>query len=216
MLTAAEVAKELGLHIDTVRRMPEIALPVYRTRGGHRRYKESDVAKLKGEMPDDSKQHLAVIYSRVSSHDQKQKGDLDRQKIRNMDYCVEQGYKIVATFEECSSGMNDNRPKLKALIEAAQKGKFTKIVIEHKDRLTRFNYKMYEFFFKQLGVDIVCVEQVLPKSFEAELVEDMLALIATFSAKIYGKRSHQNKKRKDADADEHDTQGAQDTVVSQQ
>ncbi|MCL2747528.1 MAG: hypothetical protein FWE59_02595 [Oscillospiraceae bacterium] len=72
--------------------MPESALPVYRTKGGHRRYKESDVAKLKGETPDDYKQHWAAIYSRVSSHDQKQKGDLDRQKIRNMDYCVEHGY----------------------------------------------------------------------------------------------------------------------------
>ena len=216
MITASDVAKELGLHIDTVRRMPESALPVYRTRGGHRRYKESDVAKLKGELPDDSKQHLAAIYSRVSSHDQKQKGDLDRQKIRNMDYCVEHGYQIVRTFEECSSGMNDNRPKLKALIEAARKGVFTKLVIEHKDRLTRFNYKMYEFIFKQLGVNIVCVEQVLPKSFEAELVEDMLALIATFSAKIYGKRSHRNKKRKEADTVGNNISGAQDTAVSQQ
>jgi len=215
MLTASEVAKELGLHIDTVRRMPESALPVYRTRGGHRRYKDSDVAKLKGEQPDDSKQHLAVIYSRVSSQDQKQKGDLDRQKIRNMDYCVQHGYQIVQTFEECSSGMNDNRPKLKALIEAARKGKFTKLVIEHKDRLTRFNFKMYEFFFNQLGVEVVCVERVLPKSFEAELVEDILALMASFSAKIYGKRSHKNKKRKAAEVSGNDNEGAQNQAVSE-
>ena len=217
MLTASEVAKELGLHIDTVRRMPESALPVYRTKGGHRRYKEPDVAKLKGEQPDDSKQHMAAIYSRVSSHDQKQKGDLDRQKLRNVDYCVQQGYHVVLTFEECTSGMNDNRPKLKALIEAARKGSFSKLVIEHKDRLTRFNYKTYEFFFKQLGVEVVCAKQVLPKSFEAELVEDMLALIATFSAKIYGKRSHQNKKKKKGAAKNgNDIAGAQDTAVSKQ
>ena len=190
MLTASEVAKELGIHIDTVRRMPESALPVYRTKGGHRRYKETDVAKLKGEQPDDSKQHLVAIYSRVSSHDQKQKGELDRQKLRNVDYCVQQGYQVVETFEECTSGMNDNRPKLKALIEAARRGDFTKLVIEHKDRLTRFNYKTYEFFFKQLGVEVVCVEQAPPKSFEAELAEDMLALTAAYSAKIYGERSH--------------------------
>lgn len=81
---------------------------------------------------------------------------------------------------------------------AKQLGLFTKLVIEHKDRLTRFNYKMYEFFFKQLGIEIICVEQELPKSLESELVEDMLALIATISAKIYGKRSHRNKKTKEA------------------
>jgi excisionase family DNA binding protein len=216
MLAASEVAKELGVHIDTVRRMPESALPVYRTKGGHRRYKESDVSKLKGEQIDDSKQCLAVIYSRVSSHDQKQKGDLDRQTIRNMEYCIQHGYHIVQTFDECSSGMNDNRPKLKALVESARKGEFTKLVIEHKDRLTRFNYKMYEFFLKQLGVDIICVEQVLPKSLESELVEDMLALVATFSAKIYGKRSHQNRKKKDVADYGNDIASAQDTSVSQQ
>lgn len=216
MLTAAEVAKELGIHIDTVRRTAESILPVYRTKGGHRRYKESDVANLKGEQTDDSKQHLVVVYSRVSSQDQKQKGDLDRQKLRNMEYCVQQGYRIVQTFEECASGMNDTRPKLKALIEAARKGEFTKVIVEHKDRLTRFNYKMYEFFFKQLGVEIVCVEQVLSKSFEAELVEDMLALIATFSAKIYGKRSHQNKKKKGAVEDGNNNESPQDSAVSEQ
>ena len=134
MLTASEVAKELGIHIDTVRRMPESMLPVYRTNGGHRRYKESDIARLTGEQPDDSIQRMAAIYSHVSSHDQK--GDLDRQKLRNVDYCVQQGYQVVQTFEECTSGMHDNRPKLKELIEAARKGGFTKLVIEHKDRLT--------------------------------------------------------------------------------
>ena len=125
MLTASDVAAELGLHIDTIRRMPENVLPVYRTNGGHRRYKESDVARLQGEQPDVSKKNHVVVYSRVSSLDQKQKGDLDRQKLCNMDYCIQHGYQIVQSFEECSSGMNDNRPKLKALIEAAREGGFT-------------------------------------------------------------------------------------------
>ena len=169
---------------------------MYRTKGGHRRYKASDVAKLLGEQPDETKRNYAVIYSRVSSQDQKQKGDLDRQKIRNLEYCIQQGYHIVQVYDECSSGMNDGRQELKTLIESARKGEFAKLVIEHKDRLTRFNYGMYEFFFTQLGVEIVCIEQVLPKSFETELVEDILTLMASFSAKIYGKRSHQNKIRK--------------------
>ena len=128
---------------------------------------------------------------------------------------MEHGYQIVQTFEECSSGMNDNRPKLKILIEAARKGAFTKLVIEHKDRLTRFNFKMYEFFFNQLGIEVVCVESVLPKSFEAELVEDILTLMASFSAKIYGKRSHKNKKRKETDVSGNNTESAQDTAVSE-
>ena len=189
MLTAAEVGKELGIHIDTVRRMPESALPVYRTKGGHRRYKESDVAKLKGDQPDESRLHLAAIYSRVSGLEQKRRGDLDRQKMRNVEFCVAHGYHIVRTFEECSTGLNDNRPVLEALIEAARKGEFRKLIVEHGDRLTRFNFRTYELFFKQLGVEVVCVEKVLPASFAAELEDDMLALISSFSAKTFGSPS---------------------------
>jgi len=43
-------------------------------------------------------------------------------------------------------------------------------------------------------------EDVLPKSYEAELVEDMVSLMASFSAKVYGKRSAENRKRKKAEA----------------
>ena len=90
--------------------------------------------------------------------------------------------------------MNDNRPKLRSLIEAASKGQISKVIIEYKDRLTRFNYNMFNLFFNQMGVEVICIESVLPKSFENELVEDTISLMSSFSAKIYGKRSHKNNK----------------------
>lgn len=40
------------------------------------------------------------------------------------------------------------------------------------------------------------MEETLPKIYEAELVEDMLSLMASFSAKIYGKRSAERSKNK--------------------
>lgn len=33
------------------------------------------------------------------------------------------------------------------------------------------------------------MKETLPKTYEAELVEDMLSLMSSFSARIYGKRS---------------------------
>ena len=65
---------------------------------------------------------------------------------------------------------------------------FGKLIIEHKDRLTRFNFNMFVTFFNALGVEVICTEETLSKSFENELVEDMLSLITVFSAKIYGRR----------------------------
>ena len=65
----------------------------------------------------------------------------------------------------------------------------SKVIIEHKDRLTRFNFEFLEEFFKSHQVQIVWVEEVLNKSFEEELVKDILTLMSSFSNKIYGKRS---------------------------
>lgn len=193
LLSLKETADTLGVSTWYLRRSK--MLPVVKTDGGHRRYRESDVKALLGQQVT-QKENNVVIYSRVSSQDQKQKGDLDRQKIRNYEYCVKQGYKVIETFEECGSGMNDNRTKLRKIIELAGQGKFQKLVVEHRDRLTRFGFGMFEHFFKQMGVEIVCVESVLPKSFENELVEDILSLLTVFSSKIYGRRAAENKKKR--------------------
>ena len=193
LLSIKDAAGLLGVSEWHLRRASTL-IPV-KTVGGHRRYRESDVRVMLGEQAEADIRNNVVIYNRVSSQDQKQKGDLDRQKVRNYDYCTKHGYTVIESFEECGSGMNDSRPKLKRIIEMAGQGKFQKLIIEHKDRLTRFNFLLFVLFFKQLGVDVICVEEVLPKSFENELVEDMLGLLSSFSSKIYGRRSHQNKKK---------------------
>jgi len=54
----------------------------------------------------------------------------------------------------------------------------------------------YKGLVKSLGVDIIIVEQTLPKSYEAELVEDIMSLVASSSSKVYGKRSAENRKKK--------------------
>ena len=92
--------------------------------------------------------------------------------------------------------MNDNRSKLKRLFHLVRSHLINRVLIEHKDRLTRFNYSFLETFFSSHGVVIECLEDVLPKSYEAELVEDIVSLMASMSAKIYGRRSASNRKKK--------------------
>lgn len=74
-------------------------------------------------------------------------------------------------------------------------------MVEHKDRLTRFMVGVFVDFFDSQGVTVEWVEESLPKSFEAELVEDILALMASFSAQIYGRRSAERGRKKKADGD---------------
>ena len=100
-------------------------------RQGYRMYWESDINEIIGDKEESETEVLPVaVYCRVSSNDHKQKGDLERQKGRVLDYCVKQGYKVHKVFEEVSSGMNDNRTKLKALFKLVTEHKINRVVVE--------------------------------------------------------------------------------------
>ena len=117
-----------------------------------------------------------------------------------LEYCAAKKYAVEYVFEEVGSGLNDNRKKLLHMMRLACEHKFDKVVIEHYDRLTRFNFKLVVEYFRSHGVEVEYVESVLSESFEADLVKDMLSLIAVFSAKLYSKRGKENrKKRKEAE-----------------
>lgn len=113
---------------------------------------------------------------------------------RVLAYCVEQKYEVIEKYEEVSSGMNDVRPKLKQLFRLVEEHKIDKVIVEHKDRLCRFMFEFLVAYFKSHGVEIEWMQEVLGKTYEQELVEDMLALMSSFSNKIYGRRSAENKK----------------------
>jgi len=61
-------------------------------------------------------------------------------------------------------------------------------LIEYKDRLARFGYKYLESYCKAFGVRIIEVEQQESEEPQEELLEDMISIVTSFSARIYGKR----------------------------
>jgi excisionase family DNA binding protein len=198
LLTTAEACKQLGVTRWTLNKWEEAGeLESIRTKGGHRRYRLSDINRLmKVETASYDNPEVVCVYSRVSSHEQKAKGDLDRQKARLLEHCLKHKYNVEYIYAEVGSGMNDNRSKLKRLFHLVRSHLINRVLIEHRDRLTRFNFYFLEAFFSSHGVTIECLEDTLPKSYEAELVEDIISLMASMSAKIYGKRSASNRKKK--------------------
>jgi putative resolvase len=162
----------------------------------HRRYRESDVLFLIGrDLLSENEDLPTAIYSRVSSHDQKQKGDLERQEALLLKYCVDKQYKVGYILSEVGSGMSDTRPKLHKLFRLAIDKKISRVLIEHRDRLCRFNFEVLKLFFASHGVRVEYVNETLPKTYEAELVEDMLSLMSSFSARLYGRRSAERRKK---------------------
>ena len=139
MVSIHEAAEFLGVSPQTLRRWEREGklLPDERTAGGRRRY---DLARLRpeqfraGDAP-----RRTIAYARVSSHDQKD--DLERQKQVLERYCARQGW----TFEviaDLGSGMNYHKKGLKRLLDAIIEGQVGRLVITHKDRLLRFGAEL--------------------------------------------------------------------------
>jgi predicted site-specific integrase-resolvase len=80
-----------------------------------------------------------ALYARVSSADQNE--DLERQMQRLKDYAAAKGYRVTRTVSELASGLNDSRPKFLKLLTDASIGT---IVVEHRDRATRFGLAYIE------------------------------------------------------------------------
>lgn len=198
LLSIKQAAKTLCVSQETLRNWEKdkSIFPVY-TKGGHRRYKQEDIDALAGATvePLTTKNRIA-IYARVSTSDQKTKGDLERQVGRLTTEAVKRKLTIVSVFDEVASGMNDKRPKLHKIMDLAIKKEIDFVLVEHKDRLSRFMFNYLVKFFDSYDVEIVWTNEVLGKSYEQELVEDILSLMASFSSKIYSKRAKDNRKKK--------------------
>ncbi|MHA1506391.1 MAG: IS607 family transposase [Candidatus Asgardarchaeia archaeon] len=198
LLTLKEACRLLGIHPNTLRKWDKQGeIRVVRTVGSRRRIPESEVKRLMGiimGIKEVDVSRRAVIYVRISSHDQKQKGDLERQKRHLLEYVRTRKYEVVAVLEDVASGLNENRKGLNKLFNMVDKKEIGVVIISFKDRLTRFGFKYLERYFSSHNVKIEVVNVEEPKDVHRDLVEDLIAIVSSFAGKLYGLRSHKYKK----------------------
>lgn len=198
-----EVAKLLGITIPTVIRYCETGyIPYHTMETGHRRILAKDVCdyleKQNMLFDDEESTKSDVIYARISTHEQANRGDLDRQVEKVKLFAINENVKNLVVKTDISSGLDDSRKGLLTLIDMIQQGKVNRVFVLHKDRLTRFGYHYLEKICEFHGVSIVFVSgETESKSQSEELADDIIALIHSFSGKLYGLKSKIKKEIKD-------------------
>src|SRR6266436_5950924 len=135
----SQYAKKMGVHYKTAFRWWKAGkLDAYQLDTG------TVIVRESAETP--STPTGVALYARVSTAGQK--ADLERQVERLKTYAASRGYQVTKTVQEIASGMNDTRPKLLKLLTDPRIGK---IVVEHRDRLTRFGFVYIEQLFAMQG-----------------------------------------------------------------
>ena len=132
---------------------------------------------------DDNK--IDLIYARVSTNKQKNRGDLDRQIEYITREIITKNPKNLKIFSEVGSGLNDNRKELKKFLDMVMNDQIDRIFILYKDRLTRFGFNYLEQICNKFGTEII----VILEEIQEELAEDIISIIHSFSSKLYGMRN---------------------------
>jgi putative resolvase len=188
-VSVSEAAKALGVSAVTLRRWEANGrLVPDRTVTGHRRY---ELSKIQPEQSHAADARKTFAYARVSTHDQKD--DLERQKQVLELFCAQQGW----TFEivsDLGSGMNYHKKGLKRLLGEVLSSRVGRLVITHKDRLLRFGAELIFAICEAKNVEVVILNRGEDTTFEEDLAKDVLEIITVFSARLYGSRSRKNKR----------------------
>lgn len=203
-MRAKEVLSLLKVHRVTLNKyVREGKIRVTEMANGRYEYNDDDVYSFIGKRVE--KHGTKVIsYSRVST--QNQKDQLKEQTKRIYDSCISRGIKLDEQFEDIGSGMSSERKSFDKICQMIFHGDIDTLVIENKDRLTRFGFDMLEKFFKYFGANILVLNDKLEnKSYEQELTDDLISVIHYFTMKSYSHRMKLNKLRKELEQDEKQT-----------
>jgi predicted site-specific integrase-resolvase len=129
---------------------------------------------------------LVAVYARVSSSDNKK--NLDAQAERLITWCNAPGWSVAKVVKECGSGINDQRPKFLALLANPEIGR---IVVEHKDRASRFGVACIHTLLSLQDRELVVVNTA--DTTQDDLMGDFVAILTSFCARVYGRRRAKRK-----------------------
>jgi excisionase family DNA binding protein len=188
LLRVGAAAHELGLHPMTLRRWIKAGRLQVVQVGREMRIPRAEIERMIGSVDG----RLLVLYGRVSGHGQKDDLDVQLQRLQFWAATERMGQETLA-LSDIGSGLKASRRQLQRLLKLVCEDKVAEVAITYEDRLTRFGQEYLEMLFACYGVTLTVLEPGAEKTPEQELTTDLLALIASFSGRLYGMRSHTQK-----------------------
>ena len=181
--TIREACDILQIDATTLRRWDrEGKIHCIRLSNNFRRVPEEEINRILGVKSN----RIDAIYARVSSNDQK--NDLYNQINR-----LKLLYPNAQVFSDIKSGLKFNRKGFIELLNMIEDNKINNIYITHKDRLARFGFDLIENICKIHNTKIIETDGEEILSANEELTRDLISIITSFSARLYGLRSHKMK-----------------------
>lgn len=133
----------------------------------------------------DNREDTTIVYARVSNVSRKKELNYQVQRCEN--FCEANGWTVTKVYKEVASGMNDMRKELWKAIDKHPK----RIVVENKDRLTRFGFNYLKKLLEEQGTQIVVINEA--QEDKEDLVKDLASVIYSFCTRLYGMRRAANK-----------------------
>jgi putative resolvase len=190
-VSASKIKQRYQISTRTLQRWADASeVGSVRTPGGKRLYSQFDIDQL-FSAPESSRPKAKICYARVSSH--KQEADLQRQ-IADLQRAFP-GYELIS---EIGSGLNYNRPKFRALLDRVYRGDVEEVCVAHKDRMCRYGLELVEYIFQKSNAKLVVQMQETDDA-QAELAEDLLAIVTYFTAKNNGQRGAKKRRLRKAE-----------------
>jgi excisionase family DNA binding protein len=181
-------AHRLGLHPLTVRRWIKLGkIKSFRV-GREARIPAVEIARLLGELP----KSVVVLYGRVSGHDQQDDLQSQMDALRTWAKRERPGQEIVE-LADIGSGLKADRKQLRRMFSMIQNDRVAEVVVTYADRLTRFGLEYLTLFFSGYDVRFTVLHANEGKTPEQELTDDLIAILTSFSGRLYGMRSHKQK-----------------------
>ncbi|MGV9202706.1 MAG: IS607 family transposase [Promethearchaeia archaeon] len=206
MYSIGIAAQLLGVCRKTLRRLDQSnKIRCLRTAGGHHRFPINEIQRFVGRQPGKSspvkkplvpseKSACCAIYARVSFH--KQKKDLQRQIKTLEQYLHTTDFTKTKAYQDIGSRLNTNRKGLWKLLKDARRGNFFHVMINYRDRVTRFGFRYLERYLQEFGMQIHTLHYDEDGTPQSELLENMIVIIHSFSGKLYRMRRTSKKTSK--------------------